>query len=221
ATFYLQTTLAGCTSTQTPVNVFVTGRPTVKGATVCAGGVATLTASGGDSYVWYDAPKNGNIVGSNSDFTTPVLNTTTSYYVVATINGCTSAPTPVIATVSQPPPPPTSVNQTICSGTSANLHANAPAGIFDWYTTPTGGTSLISSPDYTTPPLTANTTYYVQTTIGDCASTRTPVRVFVDSPPTPPDAQTVTVCYNTSAAITASANPVGTYKWYDLATGGN
>jgi len=218
AVFYVQTTIGGCTSSKTAVNVFVTGRPTVTGATVCTGSVATLMASGGDTYTWYDAA--GNKVGSNADFTTPPLNTTTTYYVVATINGCTSARTPVVATVSQPPPPPTSANQTICSGSSANLHANAPAGIFDWYATPTGGTSLISSPDYTTPPLTANTTYYVQTTIGDCASPRTPVKVFVDSPPAPPDAQTTTICYNTSAALTASANPVGTYKWYDAPAGG-
>lgn len=220
-TFYVQTTIAGCTSAQTPVAVAVTGKPTVTGATVCAGSVATLMASGADTYAWYDAAKGGNLVGSNADFTTPPLNTTTTYYVVATVNGCTSARTPVVATVSQPPPPPTSTNQTICSGSSANLHADAPAGVFDWYTTPTGGTSLISSPDYTTPPLTANTTYYVQTTIGDCASPRTPVKVFIDSPPAPPDAQTTTICYNTSATLTASANPAGTYKWYDAPVAGN
>lgn len=219
-TFYVQTTIGGCTSAQTAVNVSVTGRPAVTGATVCAGSVATLMASGGDTYTWYDAAKGGNTVGSNAQFTTPPLNTTTTYYVVATINGCTSARTPVVATVSQPPPPPTASNQTICSGSSANLHADAPAGVFDWYTTPTGGTSLISSPDYTTPPLTANATYYVQTTTGDCASPRTPVKVFVDSPPIPPDAQTTTICYNTSATLTASANPAGTYKWYDAPANG-
>lgn len=219
--FYVQTTIGGCTSAQTPVTVSVTGRPAVRGATVCAGDVATLIAAGGDTYAWYDAATGGNQVGSDANFTTPPLNTTTTYYVVVTTNGCTSARTPVVATVSPPPPPPTSSNQTICSGSTTNLHANAPAGLFDWYTTPTGGTSLISSPDYTTPPLTVNTTYYVQTTIGDCASTRTPVNVFVDSPPAPPDAQTTTVCYNTSATLTASANPVGTYKWYDAPSGGN
>ena len=220
-TFYVQTTIAGCTSAQTPVIVSVTGKPTVTNATVCAGSVATLMASGGDTYAWYDAANGGNLVGSNANFVTPPLNATTTYYVVATINGCTSARTAVIATVSQPPPPPTSLDQTICSGSSANLHADAPAGVFDWYTTPTGGTSLISSPDYTTPPLTANTTYYVQTTVGDCASPRKAVKVIVDSPPAPPDAQTTTICYNTSTILTASATPVGTYKWYDAPVNGN
>jgi len=214
-TYYVQTTLGGCTSGQTAVSVLITGKPAVKGATVCAGGAATLSASGGDSYVWYDAANGGNVVGSNADFTTPALNATKIYYVVAIKNGCTSPRTPVAAVVTPPPPPPTSSDQTICAGSSATLHANAPAGVFDWYTTPTGGISLISSPDYTTPPLTANTTYYVQTTIGDCSSPRTAVNVFVDSPPITPDAQTVTICYNTSASLTASATPTGTYKWYD------
>jgi len=217
ATYFVQTTIGGCTSPQTAVTVYLTGRPGVTGATVCAGNVATLTATGGDSYSWYDAANGGNLVGSDASYTTPPLNATTTYYVVATRNGCTSAPTPVTATVTQPPSPPTASDVTICSGSSANLHANAPAGIFDWFTTPTGGTSLISSPDYTTPPLTANTTYYVQTSINDCVSARIPVNVIVDSPPQPPATQTVTICYNTSTSLNASANPVGTYNWYDAA----
>lgn len=219
-TYYVQTTSGGCTSSQTPVNVNLTGKPNVTGATVCAGNVATLMASGGDTYSWYDAASGGSQVGSGPSFITPPLNASKTYYVVVTSNGCTSSPTAVTAVVTQPPSPPTVTNQEICSGSSVNLHADAPAGIFDWFTTPTGGTSLISSPDYTTPPLTKNTTYYVQTSINDCVSTRVPVKIIVDSPPTPPDAQTDTICYKTSTTLTATANPSGTYKWYDVATGG-
>jgi hypothetical protein len=219
-TYYVQTTVGGCTSNRTPVSVFLSGKPTVTGATVCAGNVATLMATGGDTFTWYDAP-GGNIVGNSADFTTPVLNATKTYYVVVSSNGCTSSPTPVTATVTQPPQPPTVTNQTICAGSTVNLHADAPSGIFNWYSVPTGGVPIISSPDYTTPVLNTTTTYYVENSVNDCVSKRVPVIVTVNPHPPAPNAQTDTICYQNSAVLVASKNASLTYKWYDAALGGN
>ena len=218
--YYVQTTISSCASSRTPVLVSILGKPTVVGATVCQGNTANLSASGGDSYVWYDAPTGGNVVSTTSTFTTPPLLNTTTYYVVSTTSGCVSAPTPVVAKVTPPPQAPTAASISICSGNVANLHATAPAGIFDWFTVPNGGTSLISSPDYTTPPLTTTTTYYVQTSLNGCVSSRTPVTVTVNSIPPAPTVPAVSTCYGTSAAVTATA-PGGTYQWYDAPAGGN
>ncbi|AYL96154.1 PKD-like domain-containing protein [Mucilaginibacter celer] len=219
-TFYVETTVGGCTSPRTAVTVFITGKPDVAGAAVCSGGGATLLASGADSYTWYDAATGGKVVGSGPSFRTPPLLKTTIYYVVAATNGCTSAPTPVIARVNPPPPTPVVTNVNICSGQVASLHADAPEGFFDWFDVPTGGVSLISSPDYTTPALTATKTYYVQVKLNDCESPRVPVTVFVSPIPQTPAPQTATVCYNTGTTLTAAAKPVGTYAWYDAAIGG-
>lgn len=219
-TFYLQTTIAGCTSTRSPINVTILGKPTVTGASVCQGDVATLSASGADSYIWYDAPSGGNVVSTASTYTTPPLAATTTYYVVATTSGCTSAATPVVAKVNPPPQAPTVSNITICSGSVASLHANAPAGVFDWFTVPTGGTSLISSPDYTTPPLTTTTTYYVQTSLNTCVSARTAVTVTVNPVPVAPVIANTSVCLGSSAALTPTIVPGMTYQWYDFANGG-
>ncbi|MDR6941875.1 Ig-like domain-containing protein [Mucilaginibacter pocheonensis] len=219
-TFYVQTTVSGCTSPRTPVTVYVTGKPSVTGATLCAGGVATLSASGGDSYTWYDAASGGNQVGTGPTFVTPVLSSSKTYHVVAIIRGCTSVRTPVTARVTAPPPPPTASDVSTCVGSSASLHADAPDGVFDWFDVPTGGTSLISSPDYTTPPLTATTTYYVQTTINNCQSDRKAVIVTVNPIPQPPPTQTVSICNGTSTTLTADPAPTGTYAWYDQASGG-
>lgn len=220
-TFYVQTTVSGCTSLRSDVTVFVTGRPSTTGATLCAGGVATLSAGGGDSYTWYDDASGSNQVATGPIFTTPVLFSSKTYYVVAIINGCTSAATPVTARVTAPPQAPTANSPTVCTGSVVTLHADAADGVFDWFDVPTGGTSLISSPDYTTPVLTATTTYYVQTTINDCQSTRTPVTITVTAPPQPPPTQTVGVCNGNSVVLTADPTPTGTYAWYDQATGGN
>ncbi|MFN1218588.1 T9SS type A sorting domain-containing protein [Chryseobacterium kwangjuense] len=65
---------------------------TSSGATVCPNQSATLSASAdaGATITWYDASTGGNAVGTGPSFTTPVLTTTTPYYVAAS-TGTTSA----------------------------------------------------------------------------------------------------------------------------------
>lgn len=219
-TFYVQTTIGGCTSPRTPVTVYITGKPDVAGASTCTGGVVTLLAGGADSYTWYASASGGEVLQTGPAFITPPLQKTTVYYVVGVTNGCTSAPVPVTAKVNSPPPTPIVKDVKICSGQVATLHADAPQGFFDWFDVPTGGTSLISSPDYTTPGLGASKTYYVQVRLNDCVSARVPVNVIVSPIPQAPASQSATVCYNTATTLTASANPVGTYFWYDAPNGG-
>jgi gliding motility-associated-like protein len=214
-TFYVQTTLADCTSPRTAVAVFVAGKPTVQGTTVCAGSPATLTASGGDDYAWYDAPSGGNQVGTGSTYTIPALLQTTTYYLEANVNGCLSGRLPVTARISAQPPVPKATGATICTGSVVSLHADAPAGVINWFDVPSGGTPLISSPDFTTPVLSTTTTYYVQTSINDCQSDRVPVVVTVNPIPAPPDPQTITVCYGASTLLSAPATASGNYQWYD------
>ncbi len=62
--------------------------PTLTGttpATICGQGSAALqaTASGSGNLFWYDAPANGNYMGSGATFNTPVITQTTNYYVSA------------------------------------------------------------------------------------------------------------------------------------------
>ncbi|HEY2583468.1 MAG TPA: hypothetical protein VGI43_16770, partial [Mucilaginibacter sp.] len=122
--FYVEATISGCTSPRTAVYAYLISKPSVIGATICAGNVATISASGGDSYTWYDAIAGGNIVSTNTTFTTPVLNTTQTYYVVVITNGCVSAPTPVTVTVNPAPQSPIVSSPSVCSGQSASLHAS-------------------------------------------------------------------------------------------------
>ncbi|WPV01218.1 PKD-like domain-containing protein [Mucilaginibacter sp. cycad4] len=219
-TYYVQTTVAGCTSPRTAVAVYITGKPDVTGAAVCAGGVATLFASGGQSYSWYASSAGGTVLGTGPSFVTPPLSKTTTYYVVAVINSCISMPTAVVAKVNAPPATPVASNVSTCSGSVVTLHADASAGFFQWFDVPAGGTPLISSPDYTTPVLISNKTYYVQTVLNDCVSPRVPVTVSVNPMPAAPAAQTTAICYNSAAALTAAENHAGTYAWYDAPTGG-
>jgi gliding motility-associated-like protein len=219
-TFYVQTTISDCTSPRTAVAVYIAGKPSVQGATVCTGSPATLSATGGDSYAWYDAQSGGNQLATGASFTIPALLQTTTYYLEAIVNGCASGRLPVVARVSTKPAAPRATAATICSGSVATLHADAPAGIVNWFDVPSGGAPLISSPDFTTPVLRSTTTYYAQTSINDCESDRVPVVVTVNPITAAPDSQTVNVCYGTAPLLRASPTSSGSFQWYDAAKNG-
>jgi gliding motility-associated-like protein len=220
--FYVETTVGSCTSTRSSAIVYVTGGPSVQSDPVCYGSSATLKASGANSYAWYaDASGTGTPLSNDPTFITPVLFANTTYYLFTVTNGCASSAIPVVARINAPPAVPviSSANNSVCSGSSINLHADA-SGVVEWYDVPSGGTPLISSPDYTTPVLTSPVTYYVQTRVGDCTSNRIAVPVSVTPVPVAPPSQSPVTCYGTSATLTADASPTGTYAWYTAATGG-
>ncbi|WP_170878425.1 gliding motility-associated C-terminal domain-containing protein [Daejeonella lutea] len=221
-TYYVQTTVNGCPGPRTAVIVTVTplpAAPTAPGVTICTGSTATLTATGpGGTYQWFDAASGGNLLASSASYNTPVLNATTPYYVQTTVNGCTGPRTAVVVTVNPPPAAPTASGTTICSGSTATLSATAPGGTYSWYTTASGGTAVGTGANFTTPVLTATTTYYVETLLG-CVSPRTAVTVSVTPLPAAPTVAGTTICSGSTATLAASA-PGGIYEWYTAASGG-
>jgi gliding motility-associated-like protein len=217
--FYVQTTIGGCTSSRTPVLANIAGSPTVAPVSICSGNVATLTATGGNSFVWYDAPSGGNVLSTSNTYTTPVLMQNTTYYVSGIANGCESSRTAATVTVTAEPQIPTASNVTVCAGSPANLHATGNGTIFNWYSTPSGGAPLISSPDYTTPALTTNQTYYVSDANNGCESGRAAVTVTVTPLPAAPADQTDTACYQSTITLQAGASGAPSYQWYDAPNG--
>ncbi|WP_427873168.1 immunoglobulin domain-containing protein [Flavobacterium sp. MMS24-S5] len=121
--------------------------------------------------------------------------------------------------------PVVSGNTAICSGQTATLNANLALGeTIRWYDALTGGNLLSSTASFTTPALTANTTYYVELTRNGCVnSVRNPFAVTVDSPVAPTAISTVpaNLCSGETTTITIQSPVAGTtYNWYDAATGG-
>jgi hypothetical protein len=82
-----------CPSAQVPVNINIqqVATPSITDVTICEGQSATLTATGGLNISWYDS--SNQLVGTGATFTTPILNSssTYSYAAVNTENGCESA----------------------------------------------------------------------------------------------------------------------------------
>jgi len=61
--------------------------PAATGATICQGTTAQLNASGSGTFDWYDSPTGLTSLHTGNSFTTPLLNTTTNYYVQTTTGG--------------------------------------------------------------------------------------------------------------------------------------
>jgi gliding motility-associated-like protein len=216
-TYYVETTVSQCASLRTPVNVNIITTVNVSDVSICQGSIATLTASGASGYQWYDAPSGGNLVSSSSTYTTPVLNSTKTYYVVGTGNGCAIYLTPVTVHVTPTPAPPVAANVTICAGSPANLAVTASDGVvYQWFAAPNGGNPLITSPQYTTPPLNASATYYVQAFVNGCPGPRSAVNVTVNPIPKAPVVNGVTTCSGTSVTLSVKI-PGGTNQWFSSA----
>ena len=82
---YTCTVTAACgTDATDPVTVTVsntTTAPTGTGDLVCTNSQATLTANGSGDFNWYDAAVGGTLMGTGNTFVTPMLATTTDFYV--------------------------------------------------------------------------------------------------------------------------------------------
>jgi hypothetical protein len=109
--FYVSASVNGCSSNprlrltayQTVIPAYSLVRDTVG---VCQGTPAVFTVSNpgtGVTYNWYTAATGGTLAGTGVNFTAPVTPGTISFFVEASLNGCTSSPRKqVVARLSVP-----------------------------------------------------------------------------------------------------------------------
>ena len=156
---------------------------TTTGSTICGSGTAVLnaTANTGSTINWYADLTGGTSLGTGTSFTTPSLTTTTTYYVDATQSGCTSSPRQaVVATVIPQPTITGTVPASRCGTGTVSLQATASEGTVYWYTVASGGTSIGSGSPWTTPSISATTTYYAEADNNGCTSaSRTAVTAYI------------------------------------------
>jgi hypothetical protein len=126
------------------VNIAVNGD-----ATICAGEVVQLTASGGSSYQWSTGETGQTITVSEAG----------TYSVQAGTDCGMVDAEPVEVNVLEAQAP-VANGDTVCEANSITLTASATGTVY-WYDAATGGNMLSTGDTYTTPPLTSNTNYYV------------------------------------------------------------
>lgn len=193
-TYTVTVTNNGCTNTDYAI-ITVIPLPIVTAGTdqtVCNGNPATLTASGGGSYIWNTGATTASISVN------PIINTT--YTVTVTNSGCTASDDVAVIANSLPPAN-AGADQTICNGDAITL--TATGGVtYLWNTTET--TSSISvNPNSTT-------IYTVTATSNGCTATDDVV-ITVNTIPTANAGPDVTICEGTSTTLTANGG--GTYSW--------
>ncbi|WP_165824046.1 Ig-like domain-containing protein [Pseudochryseolinea flava] len=192
----------------------------------CNTGTLTLNASQIYTYqvvFWYAAASGGSPLNSGTSYTTPSLSTTTTFYAATMVpyNGAYSARVPVTAFVG-PPAAPTANNVSFCASTSTQVNATPPpnATTIKWYSAASGGSLLATSNTFTTPVLTANTTYYAASfnASTNCEGTqRTPVAVSIENVPIATATGNARFGSGTLILTGTGALTGGTYKWYNSA----
>jgi PKD repeat protein len=184
--------LGSNTSNQTNY-IIINQTPTITGTTPasrCGVGTVSLAATASTGTIsWFSAATGGTALGTGVSFTTPSISTNTTYYVEVTSNGCTSARTPVLATVTNP----TVTNpgsQTVCLGSSSNaINFTGSSGntTYNWSNSNTAiglgasGTGNISA---FTPTGTGTSSITVTPTIGSCTGSTVTFTINVNPLPT-------------------------------------
>jgi hypothetical protein len=214
-----------CPSQQVPATINVmpgSVDPVTTNDSVCTSGILTLTANATDPITWYD--DQGTIVGTGSTFTTPLLTSTATYYAVA-MDHCPSNQVAALAIVNQVSADPVTTGGSVCDSGVVTLTATSADSI-TWYDFQ--GTVVGTGSSFTTPVLTANTTYYAVAGVA-CPSQQVPAYVTVHVSPTvtlgPDSIQTGAISYvldagagytsylwsNSASTQTITVNQTGTY----------
>ena len=224
--YWVDATNNGCTTaSRTSVAATVNAIPTISGTTPgsrCGTGTVILgaTASAG-TINWYANSSGGGSLGTGTSYTTPGISTTTTYWVDATNNGCTTASrTFVTATVNVIPTITGTTPGSVCGSGTVTLGATASAGTINWYANSSGGGSLGTGTSYTTPGISTTTIYWVDATNNGCTTaSRTSVAATVNAIPTISGTTPGSRCGTGAVTLGATAS-AGTINWYANSSGG-
>jgi len=199
--------------------------PVATGTTICSGNSTVLTVTsplGGGVYNWYDAPTGGNLLlASSSTYTTPVLNSTTTYYVahMNSITACASHRTAVTVTVTAAPTVNAGANANVCAGNTSTI-AGATATNYTSLNWTTSGTGIFTNNGTLTPTYTpsaadisAGSVTLTLNAVGTapCGTFNDGMLLTIVALPTANAGSNVTICSGNSTVLTATG---GTgYSW--------
>ncbi len=224
-TYYVSVTNGTCTSARVPVAATITSNTAITATTPasrCGNGTVTLqaSASSGSTISWFANATGGTALATGGSFTTPSLSTMTTYYVEASNGTCTSTRTAVIATINDLPVLTGTTPASRCGNGSVTLLASASSGIISWYANATGETSLATGGSFTTPSLSATTTYYVEAANGSCSTTREAVIATINANAAITATTPASRCGNGTVTLQATASAGSTISWFANGTGG-
>jgi gliding motility-associated-like protein len=224
AVYFVGEAISGCAGALTAVQATVAPTPNAPAASstpVCEGSSVVLNGFGtGGTLSWFNVASGGTALGTGASYNAGALPSGNYTFYVSESNGsCSSARTPVGATVNSAPAAPAALGTTICSGTATTLTASA-SGTALWYSDAAMTNQIGTGNSFNTPVLTSNTTYHVaQVDVAGCRSTSaTAVTVTITPLPAAPIGTGAVICEGTSAALSATGTG-GILNWFADASG--
>ncbi|MBL0145016.1 MAG: hypothetical protein IPP48_03885 [Chitinophagaceae bacterium] len=151
-TYYVSYLKRGCESARIPLTVTITPLPllTANNVTICANNVAQPSISpinNATQYLWYNANTGGSLIHTGISYTTPILNTTTVYYVSYKNGNCESGRTAVTVTVNTLPiATAVTSNSPLCEHQTLQLNTATTPNVNYLWTGPNGFTSTMQNP---------------------------------------------------------------------------
>ncbi|MEO8147352.1 MAG: T9SS type A sorting domain-containing protein [Bacteroidia bacterium] len=218
------TTTGGCSTTGT-VSLTNNGAvadpaPTVgPGVSICGPGTTTLTATGANTLQWFLLSSGGTQIAIGSPYTTPLITSTTTFFVESFNGACAGPRSSIVVTVNPLPVVTVSSNVPfICSGDSALLTASSTlTPTFSW--SPSTGLSATNIANPKASPPVGITVYTVTATAATgCSSTAT---VSVNNLGSGDPAPTTTSFAQCSGQAHLAASGLSTLRWFDAQIGGN
>jgi hypothetical protein len=189
----------------------------VSDQTICAGTSTQITATAQGIIRWYLTQTSSAQIGLGPTFTTPVLNTTTTYWVQSTFGPCTTPRVPVTITVI----PPFVVNVTasanpVCSGAPFTLTAASaqPGVTYTW-----APASAFANPNQNpaTTSITTNTAFTVTgVDANGCTGTGNLAVNVLAAPTITVNPAVPSICPGASVNLTATGGGP-TYNWTPVA----
>ncbi len=160
--------------------------------TICQGDSTTLSATGGNTYIW-------STMETSQDINVSPSNTTT-YFVTATTGSCTDIDS-VTVNVNSLPVADAGPGQTVCQGSSTTLTATGGTS-YVWSTSQTGATISVTPA--------SQTTYYVTVTLNGCSNTDS-VTIDINPLPVADAGNDQTICENETVILSATGGT--SYVW--------
>lgn len=224
-TYILTTTdYNGCTAVSSPVTISVVSvsPPVINDTTICYGTSILLSADAEGQVVWYDSDVGGNIISTGSEFTTPVIFDTITYYLMTVDSGCPSGMVTVNVFINSASIPPViSSNSPVCEGSTIELFCDSVYGTNYNWTGPAGFLSPAANPIIINASQVNAGNYSLVIHSDSCMSPASTITVQVIQNPTIalPDSLYL-FCIDDGILLDATYSGAS-YQWQDFSTNAN
>lgn len=208
----------GCSAISDTMQVIVSAIEQVNSSTAaqrCDSGSVQLSASGTSTMKWYDVQTGGSVLYTGTNFNTPVLPQSKTYYVGAS-GTCVGPRQAVNAIINPVNSIPLTQDVERCGAGDITLLASDSSSI-RWYDSPSAGTLLSNGNSLTIISMQQSEVFYVEA--GDlCPSSRVAVHVNILAQHSDPMVANVINCG--PASLDLSVTDTSVIHWYDAATAG-